>query len=447
MLYEQAYGKVYYVAYGDIFAAELFLIMIFLVIFLPRKRYFAFRAFLSSVGYFFFAALAWYGIINLPEQMPYMNLLFYTFCTVMLMLVVFICFKTSLFGSICFATAAYAVQHSAYSLGNIIQYSFEITVPNWAHIVLFDFLIYFLVGSLIFWIFIFPRRKKFDSDIFDVRAFFVAIVTLVICMLLSLLVDNKFAEYFDRGVDVRLMRIYCSTYALISCITSLIIQFSFLRENLLTDEKLILNQLISSEKKRHEMSKETVEMINRKCHDLKNQVAVLERMDDTKSRREYIDELKSNIDIFDTYAETGNDALDIVISEKGLLCNKYDISFSYLVDGEKLSFMSVSDIAAMFSNALDNAIERQLKESPEKRFISLSVKDDAGFIHIHMDNCCTEQLVFVDGLPQSDKADSLNHGFGTKSISSIAAKYLGDVFMCVEDDRFNLDILFPITAQ
>ncbi len=171
---------------------------------------------------------------------------------------------------------------------------------------------------------------------------------------------------------------------------------------------------------------------------------MLEKIDDNEARKAYISELENAVAIYDTSAETGNDALDIIISEKSLLCERDNIAFSYLVDGAKLSFISSTDIAALFGNALDNAIESQLSESQTHRFISLSVKEENGFVHVHMDNCCTRSIEFVDGLPQTTKSDKRHHGFGTKSIANIAGKYSGEVFMCVEDERFNLDVLFPL---
>ena len=77
------------------------------------------------------------------------------------------------------------------------------------------------------------------------------------------------------------------------------------------------------------------------------------------------------------------------------------------------------------------------------RFISLSVKENLGGVYVHMDNCCTVAPQFADGLPLTTKEDKENHGFGTKSIKNIVRKYDGELLMSVEDDRFNLDIMFP----
>lgn len=445
MLYLQLYGDIYYALYGNIFAMELFLSLIFFVIFQPRRDNFAFRAYISFIGYFLAENVIWYFIVKFAAKAPYVNGIFFFLCVVVLAVGVYCSFKTNFLGAFYFATGAYAVQHASYSFGNIIRYLFAVALPVWAEVIIFDILILGLVCTAFFMVFVWPRRNKFGSDIFDYRAFAISSMTLVVCVLLSLIVDNIFAGYLEEEINVNGLRVCCSTYALISCTASVIIQFGFLRENKLSDENTILDQLIHTEQKRHEMSKETIAIINEKCHDLKHQIALLGKIDDKEARKAYIDELENCIAIYDTSAATGNPALDIVISEKSLLCEKNNISFSYLVDGAKLSFMSSTDIAALFGNAFDNAIERQLAESEETRFISLSVKERNGYIYVHMDNRCGNSPDFVDGLPQTTKQDKSHHGFGTKSISNIAGKYGGEVYMKVEDERFNLDVLFPIS--
>lgn len=441
------YGDLYYQLYGYIFALQLLFCLIVFIIYQPRKNYFPMRTVLCVSGYFILVTATW-GIIRLindgtPEYSP----IYFILVTIYLAVAIFFSFRTNVLGAVYFATGAYAVQHTAYSVGNIIRYLFSMQLPAWADILIFDFIVYCVVGAIFFLVFVWPRRHKFASDIYDGRAFVISFCIILICILLSYYSDNIFAEYLAKELDVRNMRIFTSIYAAVSCVAAIVIQFGFLKENKLTDDNAILDHMMQTEKKHHELSKETIDIINTKCHDLKHQLALLEQLDDKNVRKAYIDELSECIAFYDSTAQTGNDALDIVLSEKGLLCEKNDIAFSCLADGAKLSFMSATDIASLFGNALDNAIEKELTESDERRFISLSVKEEKGFIYIHIDNYCSGELEFIDGLPQTTKPDKIHHGFGTKSISNIVYKYSGELIMSVEDDRFNLDILFPADAQ
>ena len=405
------------------------------------------RTVISFSGYFLLVTATWAIIRVINGGNPVYSPVYFILVTIYLAAAAFISFRINVLGAVYFATGAYAVQHTAYSVGNIIRYLFSVELPTWADIFIFDFFIYCVTGVAFFLIFVWPRRRKFASDIYDGRAFVISLCIILICILLSSFSDNIFAEYLKREVDVKNMRVFTSTYAAVSCVSAIVIQFGFLKEKKLTDDNAVLEHMMHTERKHHEMSKETIDIINAKCHDLKHQLALLEKLDDKAARKAYLDELSECIAFYDSTAQTGNDALDIVLSEKGLLCEKNDIAFSCLADGAKLAFLSPTDIASLFGNALDNAIEKELTENTERRFISLSVKEENGFIYIHIDNYCSSQIEFEDGFPKTTKKDTRYHGFGTKSISNIVNKYSGELIMSVDDERFNLDLLFPVAVR
>lgn len=114
-----------------------------------------------------------------------------------------------------------------------------------------------------------------------------------------------------------------------------------------------------------------------------------------------------------------------------------------MVDGEAIVFMTSADIYALMGNALDNALERVLQEEDDERIISLHIKSRGQMILIHLENRCSREPLFQDGLPVTDKEDKRNHGFGVRSIRYITEKYDGELLMHVKNGRFFLDILLP----
>ena len=48
-----------------------------------------------------------------------------------------------------------------------------------------------------------------------------------------------------------------------------------------------------------------------------------------------------------------------------------------------------------------------------------------------------------NGIPVTGKNNTVQHGFGIKSIKMIAEKYGGTAAVSFDDEFFNLDILFP----
>ena len=122
MLYLQLYGDVYYALYGNIFALQLYVSLLFFVIFYPRRNSFVFRAYLSTVGYFLLVNVIWFFIVKFAANNEFINIIFFFLCVVFLAAGIFVSFRINILGAIYYATGAYAVQHAAYSLGNIIKY-------------------------------------------------------------------------------------------------------------------------------------------------------------------------------------------------------------------------------------------------------------------------------------------------------------------------------------
>lgn len=177
-----------------------------------------------------------------------------------------------------------------------------------------------------------------------------------------------------------------------------------------------------------------------KCHDLKHQIHNIG--DQQTVSPSYLKNLEDSISIYDSTVKTGNDALDIILTEKSLLCNKENIQFSCIVDGEKLNFIKPEDVYALFGNIIDNAIEAVLKVEPAKRTISLRVKMIGGMLVVSTSNYYQEDVVVEDGVIQTTKADKKYHGFGIKSIQYVCEKYGGDVNIKAENNIFTINLLF-----
>lgn len=249
--------------------------------------------------------------------------------------------------------------------------------------------------------------------------------------LMCLLAPSK----LDMVMACRVPFVFC-------CILSLFMQFGLLEQSRLNEENLALEQLIKENAKQYELSKKTVEIINMKCHDLKHRILELEQAGNADHGQ--LEEIRKAVDIYDGLAKTGCQPLDIILSEKNLLCEKYQIKFSYMIDGEKLTGIKSGDIAAIFGNALDNAIECAAELPVEKRIISLIGYARQDVLGIHIENYCEDELEFRNGLPVSTKGDDNYHGFGMKSIQYVVEKYGGNLVANLEEKIFSVDIIFPV---
>ncbi len=129
----------------------------------------------------------------------------------------------------------------------------------------------------------------------------------------------------------------------------------------------LLNQMWHRQQEQYKLSKENIDIINRKCHDLKHQMAALRAIRDKSEIDRQVSEMENAVMIYDSVIHTGNTALDVVLTEKGLLCEAKQINMTCMVDGKLLNFVDTVDLYTMFGNALDNAIESVIQQQDQQK--------------------------------------------------------------------------------
>ena len=207
-----------------------------------------------------------------------------------------------------------------------------------------------------------------------------------------------------------------------------------------------INGLLSRQYEQYRQSRENIEAINRKYHDLKHQIGVIRLEPSAEKREEYLNQLESGIQGIGPMQKTGNDVLDTILFSKQLYCAKHRIAMMVVADGARLGFMDVMDICSVFGNALDNAIESVLKlPDKEKRLIRIAVYTQNNFLMIRVENYFEGPLQMEDGEFKTTKRDKGRHGYGIKSIHCIAEKYGGSVSAEAQDNWFHLRVLLPIS--
>ena len=211
-------------------------------------------------------------------------------------------------------------------------------------------------------------------------------------------------------------------------------------------EKDTLRNIMEMQYKNYQLSKENIDMVNQKYHDLKHQINLLKTQSYASAGKStsYLEKMEREIRVYETQNKTGNPILDAVLTNKALLCQNKEIELKFIVDGGALSFMEDMDVSALFGNMLDNAIESaQKQQEKQKRLIWLYVTREKQFVRIRTENYCDEKIQFKNGMPITTKKDRRLHGYGMKSIKSTVEKYNGSVVAAQENNWFELKILLP----
>lgn len=213
-------------------------------------------------------------------------------------------------------------------------------------------------------------------------------------------------------------------------------------------ENAAVSSLLRSQHEQYLQSKRTIEQVNRKYHDMKNQIDVIRSEPDAVRREAYLDELEESIHDFAGQRRTGNSVLDILLTAKGAYCTEQGIELSCVADGSLLDFMSVVDVTSIFGNALDNAIESSMRVADrEKRLIRVAVFAQNDLLMIRIENSFDGRLRMVEGRPTTLKPDRARHGYGLKNIQSAAEKYGGTATFDAKQSWFSLRILIPLSRE
>lgn len=305
-------------------------------------------------------------------------------------------------------------------------------------------IVIYVVVYIFFYHFFAKRFVVHDKVVVRKDAVF-PITTMILLVWVISILELSSLEGFEAGVYNHII------YRIIDglcCLYVLWVQINQREKMALQRELDGINAAARLQSRQYEITSETIDSINRKCHDLKHQIHALREATNEQEKSDYLDELENDIMIYDVALMTGNKALDTVLMEKGLFCKNHNIQWSCMVDGTKLDFMKLEDIYAIFGNALDNAVTAVLElKDTEQRVISVKILEQSSLLMIQIQNYYSQSLEFEDGLPITTKKNKRDHGFGMKSIRHTAEKYNGIVTVQAKNQIFMLQILIPVPEK
>lgn len=374
-----------------------------------------------------------------------LNIFFYVFIFAVTVGSYYFVFNYNLKNVMLNSIMGYFVQHIAYKVNYLIYESYLIIfvyqyIPH--YVLLVNFICHLFFYSLVYLFALFILRKfyirNYQFTLSSIHVITLSGLVLAIAIILnSVWAGNNYWGTYILGIVIALFDIICCALAMYLAIGLFVLSKS-------KREALKIQHLYEDKIKQYELSKESIDLINIKCHDLRKQIRTLrvhpELIDD-----EELASIEKAISIFETNFDTGNSTLNVVLSEKSLTAKKYNIELTSLVDSEALTILKPGDIYSLFSNVLDNAIEavKQVKDI-DKRVVSLVVSKEKGFLEIKEVNYVSKKPIFINNMPQTTKANNKLHGFGIKSIEYIVHKYNGKASFKVVADKFYLNIIIPL---
>ena len=375
----------------------------------------------------------WPVVVWIPSMVAAMILIY---------LCIFSCCKVNWkMAMVCFATAFMIAEFSASFEWQI--YSYVMGRGHDERVIELIFLVLFY--SILFALAYFLEYRYFSGEIRGdislneaLSSVIMAIAVFLISNISYVYPDTPFSSSLPGGL------FYIRTLVDFSGLLILFLQWDRWRELSMQKEMEAVNAILRRQYEQYNLSKENIEIINRKYHDLKHQIAVVRAERNSDKREQYLQEMENDIKMYEAQNKTGNKVLDTILTGKHLYCVQHEINFTCVADGMLLDFMNLMDICTIFGNALDNAIECVEKIGDKsKRLIRTAVYSQSKFLIIRFENYTELELTTKDSLPITTKKDRQYHGYGLKSIRSTVEKYGGSMTVNVKDNWFILRLLIP----
>ena len=370
-----------------------------------------------------------------------------------------LCFDEPFLTILFCCSVAYAAQNLCYKLYLTVVCGAELlrfsggSFPFDVYSRLFHHGFYVAAALVLYWLFLRRAARLAAICRLDRQMLSLSVVVLLITAILCSVEDVYFArlsigwENQFEHTALFALRQSGNLFSVTCCAIVLLLAWRTIEQRELAQEVEYLQHTIRQSQRQYEISRDTIELINIKCHDIKYQIASLAAQGRPLGPDAVYD-LEKAISIYDTRIETHNQLLDVLLTEKSLYCEQNGIQLSCMVDGEKLAFLENSDLYCLFGNVIDNALEAVAAvPQRERRIINLVVKARGCMLLIQQDNYFDGTLTFQNGLPLTTKADTSCHGFGLRSIQMIVHKYDGELTAHVDGDVFHLNILFSLSDR
>ncbi|MGA9873035.1 MAG: GHKL domain-containing protein [Rhodococcus sp. (in: high G+C Gram-positive bacteria)] len=305
-----------------------------------------------------------------------------------------------------------------------------------------------LVYTAVFGLVGFTERRQFSGDErFDaggtqlVGAMAIAVATFAISNLSFVTTDTPFSGRFGSEI------LYIRTLVDLSGFIALHVQLRIHRESAARRDAEAMAQLLRSQHDQYEITRRSIDEVNRKYHDMKHHLEAIRSEQDASTRSRMLDGLEESIRRYGAVVNTGNHILDAIVTAKLARAGERGIEVSVVADGALLSFMRPLELTSLVGNALDNAIEGAARLPMDAlRVIRFAVFAQDDFAMVRVENTF-DGLVLRDGDRIITRQRGQGHGYGLRNIETAAAAHGGAVAITTDDRWFSLRVLFPAHAD
>lgn len=217
----------------------------------------------------------------------------------------------------------------------------------------------------------------------------------------------------------------------VTCLLTLFLEFELLVNRRLIQDVSVARRAMQERSRQYELSRESVDSINARMHDIRHALARTLTDDATSGTltRETLASALRQVKVYDAQVHTGNLALDTALTQKSLVCRQNGITLSCVADGTCLDSLVPEDVYVLFSSMLGLAMDEELRITDEgKRTIALLVRGLGAMASIHL---------------EYHAADSASRE--PVELDEVVSRYDGILTSGTQDDARFVNLLLPLS--
>lgn len=205
---------------------------------------------------------------------------------------------------------------------------------------------------------------------------------------------------------------------------------SQMEERLRTEEELAaLYKQRDFEKKFYQMSEEHLEKMRNmqdlfleQIHELQE---IVKNPDSAGQMQNFMEHSQYELGGSKQLVYSTNPVINALLGVKAAQAEKQDVAMKITCSHEDVIGIDDIDICSVLGNLLDNSLEACAKMESEKRRVTVSISEKAGYFLIKTTNPVPEVTSQNIKVGYTSKTDVDNHGLGLKLVERICEKYEG----------------------
>ena len=236
--------------------------------------------------------------------------------------------------------------------------------------------------------------------------------------------------------------------SMLSMITSLVLLAVlgtlYLKNRRIKDENSMLVLKEEMERQKYEELNTAVNRNRELVHDTKNHYLVISeyvRNKEYEKLNKYLEDIKNDFVRTAPGIYTGNQILDLILSQKRIAAEKKGIPFEMQVMPLSELPFEEREICALFGNLLDNAIEA-CDRMDDGKVIKIKIEQKNQMLLFEIKNSVNEEPKKKRGSFPTWKKDRSLHGYGLKSVERIVESHEGIISYEMQDKLFTVRVTF-----